>query len=324
MVESGHSSDSATGLPVFSLYADKRKPDQSMFEHFDVLLIDLMDVGTRVYTFIWTVVYCLQTAAETGRKVIILDRPNPVGGRLIEGNVLKSEWKSFVGLHEIPMRHGMTIGELALYCNREMGINALLEVIPVKGWNRSMLFPECNFPWIFPSPNMPTPATALVYPGQVIWEGTNLSEGRGTTLPFELCGAPFIKPSQILAHIRDTDLPGVVLRPLAFEPTSGKWAGRTCNGFQLHVTDPHAYRPYRTSLALLRALSSLYPDDFAYKDPPYEYEYTRLPLDLILGDKDVRLAIESGMEIEEIERSWQEELDIFAEKRRGVLLYDDK
>lgn len=324
MIESGHSRDQATGLPVISLYADKRKPEPEMFELFDVLVVDLQDVGTRVYTFVWTVVYCLQTAAETGKKVYILDRPNPIGGHLIEGNILRPEWRSFVGLCDIPMRHGMTIGELALLCNRLMHIGADVTVIPVKGWRRRMNFRESMFPWVFPSPNMPTPETALVYPGQVIWEGTNLSEGRGTTLPFEICGAPYVRPLQVLKHLEKKKLDGCVLRPVIFEPTSGKWAGRACHGFQLHVTDPHLFRPYRTSLALLAALLRLYPHDFSYKDPPYEYEFTRLPIDLILGDQEVRLSLEAGADIEEVEHLWQDGLQHFAEERNGVLLYDDQ
>lgn len=324
MIESGHSRDQITGLPVFSLYADKRKPEPAMFESFDVLLIDLQDVGTRVYTFVWTVVYCLQTAAETGKKVYILDRPNPVGGHLVEGNLLRSEWRSFVGLCEIPMRHGMTIGELALLCNKLMNICADVTVIPVKGWRRGMFFRESMFPWVFPSPNMPTPETALVYPGQVIWEGTNLSEGRGTTLPFEICGAPYIRPTQVLRYLEKTELPGCVLRPVVFEPTSGKWTGNPCHGFQLHVTDLNVFRPYRTSLALLSAMLHLYPDDFSYKDPPYEYEFNRLPIDLILGDQAIRLSLEAGADVQEVERMWQDDLRHFTEKRIGVLLYDDQ
>lgn len=323
MIESGHGHDPVTGLPVISLYAEKRKPEPDMFDSFDVLLIDLIDVGTRVYTFIWTVVYCLQTAAETGKHVVILDRPNPIGGHLVEGNVLKEDWRSFVGLCEIPMRHGLTIGELALYCNKVMNIHASVEVIPVEGWQRSMFFEDYSFPWVFPSPNMPTPATALVYPGQVIWEGTNFSEGRGTTLPFELCGAPYIRTTEIENKLSKTNLPGCILRPLVFEPTSGKWMGQACHGFQIHVTDPHAFRPYRTSLALLQALLQLYPDDFAYKEPPYEYEFTRLPMDLILGDQELRLSIEEGAEIHELENQWQPGLVCFEEQRKGVLLYDD-
>ncbi len=321
MVESDHTRDPATGMPVFSLYAEQRRPDPAVFESFDILLVDLVDVGTRVYTFAWTIVYCLQVAAETGRKVVVLDRPNPLGGDSLEGNLLKDEWSSFVGLYGLPMRHGLTLGELALLCNRELQIGADLEVIRMAGWRRRMFFSETGFPWVFPSPNMPSPATALVYPGQVVWEGTNVSEGRGTTLPFELVGAPFVRHGEVQDFLARTSLPGCVMRPLMFEPTSGKWAGRPCRGFQVHVTDRTIFRPYRTSLALLQALLTLYPDEFAYKDPPYEYEFERLPMDLILGDRQVRLALEEGVDILELERSWRQELAGFEDLRRSVLLY---
>lgn len=321
MIESGHGVDPASGLPVFSLYAEQRRPTTEMFAGFDVLLVDLIDVGTRVYTFAWTVVYCLQTAAQTGREVVILDRPNPIGGNLAEGNLLRPEWSSFVGLYPLPMRHGLTLGELALLCNREMGIGASLEVLQVEGWQRDSLMEEALFPWVFPSPNMPSLATALVYPGQVLWEGTNVSEGRGTTLPFLLCGAPYLKHLEVEAYLARTPLPGCVLRPLLFEPTSGKWNGQACAGFQLHVTDPRSFRPYRTSLALYQALFALYPGQFAYKPPPYEYDYERLPMDLILGDQQVRLALEGGADILELELSWQEDLAGFAELARAVFLY---
>jgi uncharacterized protein YbbC (DUF1343 family) len=322
MIESAHMADPYTGLPIFSLYAASRRPEPAMFDGFDVLLVDLIDVGTRVYTFAWTVIHCLQTAAATGRKVVILDRPNPIGGHLLEGNLLNGELFSFVGLYAIPMRHGMTLGELALLCNREMGIRADLEILPVRGWRRNMYMTGDHFPWVFPSPNMPSLVTAIVYPGQVVWEGTNVSEGRGTTLPFLLFGAPFIRHRDVESYCAGTPLPGCVLRPVVFEPTSGKWSGHACNGFQLHVTDPESFLPYRTGLTLLQAVLSRYPEHFAYKDPPYEYEYERLPMDLILGDPRVRLAIEAGEDILELERSWKADLDRFAELRRSVLLYD--
>ncbi|WP_417916661.1 exo-beta-N-acetylmuramidase NamZ domain-containing protein [Candidatus Electronema sp. JC] len=322
MIESGHGRDLTTGLPVFSLYGETREPSAAMFECFDILLIDLQDVGTRVYTFIWTVVYCLRQAAASGKKVVVLDRPNPIGGRL-EGNLLRTELRSFVGLHEIPMRHGLTMGELALLCNRD-GIHADLDVIKMQGWTRSMFFAETGLPWVFPSPNMPTPLTALVYPGQVLWEGTNVSEGRGTTLPFELVGAPFIRPQDVLERLCRTELPGCVLRPIIFEPTSGKWAGQSCAGFHIHVTEPSCFLSYRLSLALLEALLHVCPQDFAWKQPPYEYEYEKLPIDLILGDRAVREAVENGADMIGLERSWQEELAAFDARRRAVFLYPER
>lgn len=322
MIESGHCFDKRSGLPVYSLYGETRVPYPSMFADIDILLVDLIDVGTRVYTFIWTVVHCLEIAVKMGVKVVVLDRPNPIGGHLIEGNLLKPDCASFVGRCALPMRHGLTMGELTLYCNQELQVGAEVEVIPVLGWSRSMLFPSLHFPWVFPSPNMPSWLTALVYPGQVIWEGTNISEGRGTTLPFELFGAPFVGHEEILHFLNPAYLEGCYLRPLQFEPTSGKWVGQTCNGFQIHVTDPEAFRPYRTSLALLQAMMTLYPDQFAYKNPPYEYEFERLPMDLILGDQTVRLALEQRVPIDELECTWEPDLTAYRQRRQSVFLYD--
>lgn len=322
MIESGNSTDPTTGLHCYSLYGQTRRPYPEMFADLDVLLVDLIDVGTRVYTFIWTVVYCMEVAAETGVKVVILDRPNPVGGHLVEGNVLEKECRSFVGMCDIPMRHGLTMGELARFCAMELGIDVDLEVIPVKGWRRDMFFAETGFPWVFPSPNMPTASTALVYPGQVIWEGTTVSEARGTTLPFEMFGAPYVRVEEVLHYGEQEGLPGCVLRPLMFEPTSGKWAGEPCSGFQIHVTDPHRFKPYKTSLVLLQALLMLYPQNFAYKEPPYEYEFERLPMDLIIGSKKIRQELEQGVPIAELEQAWQPQLAEYEKKRSSVFLYE--
>ena len=323
MIESGHTVDPATGLPVYSLYSRERRPSAEMFDLFDVLVIDLFDVGTRVYTFLYTMAYCLEAAARFSKKVLVLDRPNPVGGEKVEGNIIQEDCYSFVGLYPVPMRHGLTFGELALLLNNHFNIGADLEILPMQGWQRNMLYSDTGLPWVFPSPNMPSPATALVYPGQVIWEGTNISEGRGTCLPFELFGAPFFEPDEILRQIaKSAALPGCFLRPLIFEPTSNKWAGQTCRGFQVHITDPCIFRPYRTSLALLQAVMLLYPDAFAYKQPPYEYEYERLPMDLILGDKRVRQALEQGKDIMAMEKAWQNDLDAFEKLRREVFLYN--
>ena len=322
MIESGHAVDSETGLPLYSLYGETRRPTPEMFEEVDVLLIDLVDVGTRVYTFLYTMAYCLEEAARMGRKVIVLDRPNPVGGAALEGNILHPECASFVGLYPLPMRHGLTFGELALFINGEAGLGCDLEVVPMQGWQRKMLFRDTGLPWVFPSPNMPTPETALVYPGQVIWEGTNVSEGRGTTLPFEMVGAPYWNCRDILRVLEGTPLPGCFLRSLLFEPTSGKWAQQTCAGFQLHVTDSTVFKPYRTSLALLQAALELYPQTFKYKQPPYEYEFERLPMDLILGDAGIRRQLEDGVPVLAIEADWQRELADFDLLRAGYFLYD--
>jgi len=321
MIESDHSIDDVTGLPIFSLYGDLRKPSEQMLENIDILLIDLMDVGTRVYTFLYTLGYCLEAAAEYNKKVVILDRPNPINGIKVEGNLLTRECESFVGLYPIPMRHGLTFAELAKYINETRGIKADLTVIPMRGWHREMGFRETGFPWVYPSPNMPTPETAAVYPGQVIWEGTNISEGRGTTMPFELFGSPFIEHQAVLEEIKKTNLPGCYIRPLLFQPTSGKWADKVCRGFQVHVVESSEFMPYRTSLAFLSALLKLYPDQFCYKQPPYEYEFTRLPMDLILGSKKVRQELEKGTPVLDIEANWQKELEEFEKIREQFLLY---
>ncbi len=322
MIESDHCKDPMTGLPVFSLYGEARKPSAAMFEHLDVLLIDIVDVGTRVYTFLYTMAYCLEAAAEHGKQVIVLDRPNPVGGA-VEGNILQQDCSSFVGLYPIPMRHGMTFGELALFINREFKIGADLQVVVMQGWKPSMLFRDTGFPWVAPSPNMPTPETALVYPGQVIWEGTNCSEGRGTTLPFELVGAPFWEHEPIIERLSATELPGCYFRPLVFQPTSGKWAEQACVGFQIHVTDAATFLPYRTTLALLQAVMGIYPEEFSYKEPPYEYEFERLPMDLILGDTALRKGLENGVSVTDLEHAWQPELNRFLLQRKPYLLYEN-
>lgn len=321
MIESDHVIDIVTGLPIYSLYGEHRRPTAEMFEQLDVLLIDLIDVGTRVYTFLYTMAYCLEMAKQLGKKVVVLDRPNPIGGEKIEGNLLQADCSSFVGLYPLPMRHGLTFGELALFINKEFGIGAHLEVVAMKGWRRSMLFRDTGFPWVSPSPNMPTPETALVYPGQVIWEGTNVSEGRGTTLPFEFVGAPYWRHKAMLQILEKTKLPGCCLRPTVFEPTSGKWAGESCYGFQIHVTIPQTFMPYRTSLALMQAAILLYPEHFRYKQPPYEYEFERLPMDLIIGNCEVRSQLEDGRPVLEIEESWQNELQDFDHKRKKYFLY---
>lgn len=322
MIESDHCVDPATGLPVYSLYGEQRKPTAEMMAQIDVLLVDLVDVGTRVYTFLYTMAYCLEAAAAHDKEVIVLDRPNPIGGEYVEGNLLCPDCSSFVGLFPLPMRHGLTFGELALLINREFSLGAKVTVVAMQGWRRSMSFRDTGFPWVAPSPNMPTPETALVYPGQVIWEGTNISEGRGTTQPFEFFGAPFLEQQAILERLTGIEIPGCYLRPIVFQPTSGKWAAAPCQGFQLHVTDPHIFMPYRTSLALLQAILHLYPEEFRYKNPPYEYEYQRLPLDLILGDTALRRQLAEGCDLLELERQWGHGLASFDEVRRNYYLYN--
>jgi len=322
MIETGHATDHVTGLPVWSLYSRDRKPTRKMLRGLDLLLVDLTDVGTRVYTFIWTLRLAMEACGEAGIKVVVLDRPNPIGGNSVEGNLLSPEFSSFVGLEPIPMRHGMTVGELARWFVESGRVKCELEVLPVKGWKRGELFPRTGLPWAPPSPNMPLFETALVYPGMVLLEGTNASEGRGTTRPFETVGVPWGKPEELARELNALALPGVHFRPLVFMPTFHKWAGRAVNGVFLQVTAPDFFRPYKTGLALLSTLWRLYADEgFAWRSPPYEYEEKELPIHLLLGSRVLRERIEKGVATEEMEADWMPELDHWQKERKACLLY---
>ncbi|HEY5998778.1 MAG TPA: DUF1343 domain-containing protein, partial [bacterium] len=320
MVESAHGRDPALGIPVYSLYADVRRPTAEMLAGIDALLVDLQDVGCRVYTFITTLRYCLEEAARLGKRIVVLDRPNPIGGA-VEGNLLTPAMLSFVGAHPLPMRHGLTLGELARLFVAEGGIDVELDVVPLRGWHRRMLFRETGLPWVPPSPNMPAPETALVYPGQVLLEGTLLSEGRGTTRPFEFCGAPWIDPPALCAALRRRRLPGVVFREAWFQPTFQKWAGKVCGGLQLHVTDAATFRPYRTTLALLAEIRRLWPGAELWRQPPYEYETERLPIDLLTGDARIRAGLDAGRPPAALERAWSRELAAFEARAAAFHLY---
>ena len=322
MIESEDRLDPALKIPVYSLYGSTRVPTEKMLDAVDLLVVDLQDVGTRVYTFISTLALCMEAARRRGRKVVVLDRPNPIGGLAVEGNCLDPALRSFVGKYPLPMRHGLTIAELALLFNEHFGIGCDLSVIPMDGWKRWMHFSDTGLPWVAPSPNMPSPASAQVYPGQVLFEGTNVSEGRGTTQPFEMFGAPFIEPAAVLERLPDQVLSGVILRPAAFEPTWNKWTGRLCSGFQIHLLDRSAYRPCRCSTALLAAICGLYPKKFAWKTPPYEYEYDQMPIDLICGDGRLRQKIEVGADFTELVDGWDADEAAFEELRKPYLLYE--
>ncbi len=288
MIETGHSLDKRLGIPIYSLYAQSRKPAPEMLEDLDVLVIDLQDVGTRVYTYIWTLSYCLETCAEQGIPVLILDRPNPLGGLVVEGTILDPAFTSFVGRASIPMRHALTMGEMAGFLNTHMGIGAEVHVQEMQGWTRSMLWPATGRSWIPTSPNLPRYEGVLLYPGMVLLEGCNLSEGRGTTTPFEVLGAPWLDPLALLDALGTPDLPGLHLRPISFEPTFQKHAGKSCGGLYLHPTDPALLRSYNATLHLLQAIQSLYPKDFAWNPPPYEYEETLMPIDILTGSSSLR------------------------------------
>jgi uncharacterized protein YbbC (DUF1343 family) len=321
MIESDHGSDARRQVPVYSLYSDTRRPTPEMMQGLDLLIIDLQDVGTRIYTYIYTMAYCLEAAKRDGVKVIVCDRPNPIGGTQVEGPMLSTGYESFVGLYPIPMRHGMTIGELARLFNEHFGIGADLEVVTMAGWTREMYHDTAEAPWVMPSPNMPTLDTAIVYPGTVLFEGTNVSEGRGTTRPFELAGAPWVEDERFADALNARQLPGVHFRPTVFEPTFHKHAKVTCGGVQIHVTDRMTFRPVLAGVLLTEAFRAAGPSAFAWREPPYEYEYEKLPFDILAGTCETREQIEAGMKAEDIARSWEPSVAAFLELRERFLLY---
>jgi uncharacterized protein YbbC (DUF1343 family) len=322
MIETAHGRDERRRVPVYSLYSETRRPTREMLQDIDLLVIDLQDVGTRIYTYIYTMAYCLEAAAEHGRKVVVCDRPNPIGGLDVEGPMLKHGFESFVGLYPIPMRHGMTIGELARLFNDHFGIGADLDVIEMQGWTRGQYHDTAGAPWVQPSPNIPTLDSAVAYPGTVLFEGTSVSEGRGTTRPFELIGAPAIAAERFCAQLNDLRLPGVTFRPVVFEPTFHKHARQTCGGCQIHVTNRKAFRPVITGVALVAAFRTAAPGSFRWREPPYEYEPVKLPFDILAGSSELREQIEAGLEVGEIARSWQDAVKAFARLREPFLLYN--
>lgn len=287
MIETPDAFDERSGLPIYSLYSEIRRPSAEQLAGLDALVVDLQDVGTRVYTFVWTISYCLEACAELGIPVWILDRPNPLGG-IVEGPRLDVDYTSFVGRASIPMRHGLTLAELTRFVNAGLRIGADVRVVPMRGWTRTMRFPASARPWIPPSPNLPTLESVALYPGQVLLEGTNLSEGRGTTTPFEVVGAPFIDPERLREEAARFSLPGVAFRPVRFRPTFDKWADQSCGGVFIHVTDPKTFRPYRTTVALLHCVRRLWPTEFRWIEPPYEYETERMPIDILTGSSALR------------------------------------
>lgn len=321
MIETRHGQDEVRRVPVYSLYSETREPTAKMLAGLDILVIDLQDVGSRIYTFIYTMANCLVAARRHGVKAIVCDRPNPIGGLAVEGPQLVAGYESFVGQYPIPMRHGMTIGELAQLFNIEFGIGAELEVVPMDGWRRDMYFDATGLPWVMPSPNMPTLETAVVYPGAVLFEGTNVSEGRGTTRPFELLGAPWVIAERFANELNGTGLPGVRFRPAVFEPTFQKHARTTCGGCQLHVTDRQAFRPVETGVALIAAFRAASPDQFKWRDPPYEYEADKMPIDILAGSSALREQIEGGVSAGEIAHSWRPSVESFMRTRERFLLY---
>jgi uncharacterized protein YbbC (DUF1343 family) len=321
MIESPHAKDGRRNVPIFSLYSETREPTPKMLDLIDVLVIDIQDVGARIYTFIYTMANCLRAAARHGLPVIVCDRPNPIGGVAVEGPMLEPGFESFVGQFAIPMRHGMTVGELARLFNEHHGIGAELEVIPLQGWSREMYFDDTDIRWVMPSPNMPTLDTAIVYPGTVLFEGTMLSEGRGTTRPFELIGAPWLDADELAARMNNVELPGVHFRAAGFEPTFQKHARTSCGGCQIHVTSRVDFEPVKTGVSLLRECYGLAPKQFKWRDPPYEYEHDKMPIDILAGSTELREQIEQQVPLKEIAESWAPGVAAFEEIREPYLLY---
>lgn len=321
MVETEHTIDQATGVPVYSLYSETREPTEEMLQDVDALVFDLQDVGCRIYTFVYTLANCMRVAGALGKKVIVCDRPNPITGEYVEGNILDTNYASFVGQFPLPTRHGMTVGELGRLFVEEFGIQCDLEVVPMVGWERGDWMDETDAPWILPSPNMPTLETATVFPGTVHLEGTQISEGRGTTRPFELIGAPYINSEQLAKYLQGLNLPGVHFRPCGFRPTFQKHAEEICGGVQIHVTDRKSFTPVITGVAIVKAIYALYPEDFRWKNPPYEYVFDKNPFDVVAGTDLIRSQIEEHVSLTQIQESWSVPMDDFKKLRNEFLIY---
>jgi uncharacterized protein YbbC (DUF1343 family) len=321
MIETPHADDPARRVPVYSLYSETREPTAAMLARLDFLLIDLQDIGARIYTYIYTMANCLRAGARHGVRVIVCDRPNPIGGTDVEGALLVEGFESFVGQFPIPMRHGMTIGELARLFNEHFAIGASLEVVQMEGWRREMYSDATDLPWVMPSPNIPTLDTAIVYPGTVLFEGILISEGRGTTRPFELIGAPWIEAESFARQMNALELPGAYFRPAVFEPTFQKHAKQTCGGCQIHVTDRRQFQPVLVGVALIAMFHQVDPARFAWRQPPYEYEHDKMPIDILAGSGQLRGQIESGTSARDIAASWKKDEESFRKLREPYLLY---
>jgi uncharacterized protein YbbC (DUF1343 family) len=327
MVGVGEARDSVTGLPMYSLYGEDESslwPRPEWLDGLDSVVFDMQDVGSRYYTYIWTLLHIMQVAAKKGVEVIVLDRPNPIGGDEVEGGAIADAYRSFVGRVSIPNRHGMTLGELARMVNASEQVGCELSVIEMQGWKRSQWYGETGLPWVLTSPNMPTLETALVYPGMCLVEGTELSEARGTTKPFELVGAPFTGFADANAMAESLDalaLPGVSFRPVVFTPTFHKFAGKRCGGLQLHVHDPRAFKPYLTGVAVLREFRQRFATQFKWRTRVYEFVADKPAVDLLCGGPEVREAIDAGVPVPAIAETWRAAERDFREKREPWLIY---
>jgi len=327
MVGVAEARDSVTGLPMYSLYGQDEaslRPHPEMLAGLDAVVYDIQDIGSRYYTYVWTLLHMMETAAPLGVEVIVLDRPNPLGGVDVEGGAIRDDHRSFVGRVSCPNRHGLTAGEMARMCNDVLGLGCKLTVVAMRGWRRDHDFEATSLPWVLPSPNMPTLDTAYVYPGMCLIEGTELSEGRGTTRPFELCGAPFVSYADardLADALNREDLPGVRFRPVVFTPTFQKHAGRRCGGVQLHVATRRTFRPYLTGVAVIRAFRQMFPREFRWRTREYEFVSGKPAVDLLAGGPEVREGIDAGASLDALAATWRPAEDAFRAARGRWLLY---
>ena len=324
MIEWRSTVDPVLGIPVHSLYGEHRKPTAAMLNGLDALVIDLQDVGARLYTYIWTVKLCMEACAEAGLPVYLLDRPNPIGRVPADGPVLNEDYFTFVGAACIPLCHRMTIGEMALWVKEKHIPGCELHVIRAEGWRRNSMYYETGLPWVLPSPNMPTPQTATVYPGTVLAEALNISEGRGTVIPFELTGAPWIDGRRLLDEMRSRKLPGCQFRMHDFIPTFHKYAGEYCRGIQIHVTDASVFKPVATAMHLFDAIIRTSPEgSLKFNPPPYEYEYRLMPFDILSGDSRMREVLTDGLSLKDETGRWEAQTESFLSDFRQMALYPD-
>ncbi len=321
MIEVESSQDTIRGIPIHSLYGDVRKPTAEMLKGIDQIIVDLQDVGARGYTYVWTLLNVMEACSEEGVSVRVLDRPNPINGVDIEGPILQKEFFSFVGLHEIPIRHGLTIGELARMMKSERNMDLDLFVEPMTEWKRKDFFDQLNLQWVMPSPNLPTLDSTLVYPGMELLEGTNLSEGRGTTRPFECFGAPWLESHTLCQKLNSLQLRGVHFRPIGFEPTFDKWKEELCFGAQIHILDRKVFQPVLTAVGILKVILEDHEDHFEFLSPPYEYETQKMPFDILAGSSELRTQLLSGVSLADIVQSWEEDLAEYKTRREPFLLY---
>ncbi|MEO0260512.1 MAG: DUF1343 domain-containing protein [candidate division WOR-3 bacterium] len=308
-------------IPVISLYGEKGPfIPENIFDEFDILIIDIPDTGSRYYTYKWTMMMCIEKCSKYKKEVIILDRPNPLNGIDIEGPILDKNFKSFVGYYPIPVRFALTPAELAIYLNEKFKIGCEIKVYKMEGWKRKYYSDDLNLKWIPPSPNIPDFETCLLYAGMCLFEGTNISEGRGTTRPFKIFGADFIEPFKIEKHFKN--LKEIILKPTYFKPLWSKYKGKICGGFEIYIKNRKKFKPFKTGVEIIKILKNVYPEKFEWKNPPYEFEKDKMPFDLLAGNSYIREMIEKNFDYKEIEEKWKKDLEEYKEEIKDFFLYN--